>query len=81
MSKSKLLGLFDVLESTIVDGKRVPLTQNIMINENQVLDILHKMRCALNEIKEQVTEPQQTSDQLSAAELLSKANKDANSIL
>jgi|AACY02.9.fsa_nt_gi hypothetical protein len=53
MNKNKLLGLLDVLESSVVDGKRVPLTQNIMVNEQQVIEILDKIRTVINSLDEQ----------------------------
>lgn len=52
MNKNKLLGLLEVLESTIVDGKRVPLTQNVIVNEPAIIDILDKFRLVINMIDE-----------------------------
>ncbi|MDC0036864.1 hypothetical protein OAJ27_01300 [bacterium] len=58
MNKNKLLGLLDVLESAILDGKRIPLTQSIMVNEQESADILDKMRKVINAIEEKEDMPE-----------------------
>ncbi len=44
---SKLLGLLDALESEIVDGKKVPLTEKVMVEEQAVMAIIDKMRAVI----------------------------------
>ncbi|RAP27360.1 hypothetical protein DID74_00685 [Candidatus Marinamargulisbacteria bacterium SCGC AG-333-B06] len=44
---SKLLGLLDVLESKILDGKKVPLTEKVMVDEQDVISIIDKIRSVL----------------------------------
>ena len=44
---SKLLGLLDALESEIVDGKKVPLTEKVMVEEQDVMAIIDKMRAVI----------------------------------
>ena len=70
MNKNKLLGLLDVLESAILDGKRIPLTQNIMVNEQESVDILDKMRKVINAIEEKEELPEKE-----AAEALAESPK------
>jgi len=41
---SKLLGLIEVLESKILDSKKIPLSTKVIIEEQEVLDIFDKMR-------------------------------------
>lgn len=40
----EILGLLDVLESTILDGVKIPFTKKMLINDEKVLDIIDKMR-------------------------------------
>lgn len=40
----EILGLLDTLESVILDGFKVPLTHKTLINEEEVLTILDKIR-------------------------------------
>ncbi|MBH37490.1 hypothetical protein CL658_00460 [bacterium] len=44
---NKLLGLLDVLESKILDGKKVPLTEKVMVNEEDIISIIDKIRAVL----------------------------------
>ena len=44
---SKLLGLLDVLESKILEGKKVPLTEKVMVDEDEVMSIIDKIRYCL----------------------------------
>lgn len=43
----EILGLLDHLESLIVDGTKVPFTKKIMINEDQVLSVIDKIRLVI----------------------------------
>ncbi len=45
---TELFGLLDALESSILEGKRVPLTDRIMVDEKKVLSLLEKIRLVLN---------------------------------
>jgi len=40
----EILGLIDTLESMIVEGFRIPLTKKTVINEEEVLKVLDKIR-------------------------------------
>lgn len=44
---NELFGLLDALESTVLEGKRVPLTDRIMVEEKKVLSLISKMRLAM----------------------------------
>ena len=41
---SKILGLLDVLESNILEGKKVPLTEKVMVDEKEIINIIDKIR-------------------------------------
>ena len=43
----ELLGLLDTLEASILDGKKVPFSDKVVINERLVLTILDRMRFAI----------------------------------
>jgi len=43
----KVLGLLDTLESVILEGFKIPLTKKTMVNEDQVLNIIDKIRMVL----------------------------------
>jgi hypothetical protein len=44
---SELLGLLDALEAVILDSKKIPLTDNIVINEYKLIDIIDKARLVI----------------------------------
>lgn len=41
---SEVLGLLDALEAVILDSKKVPLTDNVIVNEQKLIDIIDKLR-------------------------------------
>ncbi len=41
---SKILGLLDVLESNVLEGKKVPLTEKVMVDEKEIINIIDKIR-------------------------------------
>jgi len=43
----KVMGLLDTLESVILEGFKIPLTKKTMVNEEQVLKIIDKIRLVL----------------------------------
>ena len=44
---SELLGLLDALEAVILDSKKVPLTDNVVVNEQKLIDIIDKARTVI----------------------------------
>lgn len=40
----EILGLLDTLESLILDGFKIPLTKKTLVNEEQILSIIDKIR-------------------------------------
>lgn len=40
----EILGLLDTLESMILDGFKIPLTKKTLINEEQILGVIDKIR-------------------------------------
>ncbi|MBI5700649.1 hypothetical protein HZC34_02225 [Candidatus Saganbacteria bacterium] len=42
----EILGLLDSLEAAILDGFKIPLTKRLLINEEQVLILIDKIRMA-----------------------------------
>lgn len=40
----EILGLLDALESMILDGFKIPLTKKTLINEEQILGVIDKIR-------------------------------------
>ena len=45
---SKILGLLDALETMILESKKVPLTDKVIIQEHDVLTVINKIRLVLN---------------------------------
>lgn len=45
---SELLGLIDTLEATVLEGKRILLTEQVIINEKKILQIIDKIRLVLS---------------------------------
>jgi hypothetical protein len=44
---SEVLGLIDSLEASILEGKRIPMTNKIIIEEDRILHILDKVRLVI----------------------------------
>ncbi len=44
---NELLGIIDVLEATILEGKKIPMTHRILIDESKVMAMLDKVRLVL----------------------------------
>jgi cell division septum initiation protein DivIVA len=44
---ASVIDVLDALESMIVNGRRMPLTQNVLINEDEALDFIDRARNAL----------------------------------
>ena len=49
MSESQLLGMVDSLEALILDGKKIPFTDNLIIDEKRVLLIVQRLRTAIKD--------------------------------
>lgn len=45
---NNVLGLIDALEALILDGKKVPFSDKVMISEKEVLRLLDKVRLVIN---------------------------------
>lgn len=43
----EILGLLDTLESIVVDSPRVPFTKKVMVNEEELLKIIDKIRLVI----------------------------------
>lgn len=43
----EILGLLDTLEATILDGFKIPLTKKTLVNEEQVLMLIDKIRLVI----------------------------------
>ena len=46
---TKSLGLIEALEALLLDSPRVPLSKKIMVNEDEVLDMVNKLRVLIKE--------------------------------
>jgi hypothetical protein len=83
MSKSKLLGLIDGLEAKVLESKKVPLTEKIMLEEQDIMMIIDKIRSILNseefispEIQKQPDIPIVATDAPTQNNLKSKVNQE-----
>ena len=45
---SEILGLLDALESVVLESKKIPLTENIILEERKVIDLIDKIRITVN---------------------------------
>ena len=41
---NEILGLVDVLESYILDGKKIPFSDNVIVNEKNTIELIDKIR-------------------------------------
>lgn len=71
-----IMALVDKLEDLVAEGKKVPLTSSVMVNEQRIYDIIDEIRASFpDEIKQArwiVKERQ---------EMLDEAEKDANKLV
>ena len=49
---SKLLGLLDALESVILEGPKVPLSNKLLVSEERVSEIIEKIRITIKDLKQ-----------------------------
>ena len=71
-----ILQLIDRLEELFNESKSIPLTRNVMVDEDRMLDIIDQMRIA---IPEEVKKAQQLLDQRDR--VLAQAQEEANRTL
>ena len=90
-----ILGLIDSLEATILEGKKVPLTDKIMLDEKEILTLIDKVRNTLKNkgknIRDQVEISRSESKVIhsedevkvekSGSETIEKANKKAKEMI
>ncbi|OGC04066.1 hypothetical protein A2276_05560 [candidate division WOR-1 bacterium RIFOXYA12_FULL_43_27] len=77
----KILGLLDALESMIMEGFKVPLTKKTLLNEEELLCLIDKMRVTIQEeqvkapekIVERVEKEEPKDDSAKAADILKEA--------
>lgn len=61
----RLLGIVDAIESTILDAKRAPFSQNkIVLEEKVILDLLHKLKTAIETEGRSITDKMGNLDQV-----------------
>ena len=44
---SEMLGLLDAMESVILEAKKIPFTENIIVEEKQLIDLIDKLRMTI----------------------------------
>ncbi|RAP29844.1 hypothetical protein DID78_03110 [Candidatus Marinamargulisbacteria bacterium SCGC AG-343-D04] len=44
---NKVLGLLDTLESTVLESKKIPMTDKVIVVETQLIDIIDKIRLVI----------------------------------
>ena len=90
-----ILGLIDSLEATILEGKKVPLTDKIMLDEKEILTLIDKVRSTLKNkgknIRDQVEINRSESKVIhseddvkiekSGSKIIEKANKKAKEMI
>jgi cell division septum initiation protein DivIVA len=86
----KILGLLDTLESVILEGFKIPLTKKTVLNEDELLGLLDKMRVVIQEqdraperIPQQAEETEvreQKDDQTKAADIVKEAYEIAKEV-
>ncbi len=45
---NEVLGLLDALESIVLESKKIPLTENIIVEEKKLIDLIDKIRITVN---------------------------------
>ena len=79
----QLLGLLDTLEATILNGKKVLMTDLVMVNEGQLLEIIDKIRGVIKSggsAAKQAIERVSSNDIYNEKSILSKAQREARLI-
>lgn len=79
----QLLGLLDTLEATILNGKKVMMTDKVMVNEGQLLEIIDKIRGVIKSggnAAKQAIERVSSNDVFNEKTILSKAQREARLI-
>jgi len=87
----KILGLLDTLESLILDGFKIPLTKKTIVNEEQILSIIDKIRLvvqggedfgkhSVTESEVQVSKTEESKESVKATDVLQQAYQLAKEI-
>ena len=45
---NEILGLLDALECMVLESKKIPLTENVIIEERKIIDLIDKIRITVN---------------------------------
>lgn len=82
----EVLGLIDALEALIVEAKRIPMTQKLVLEEEPLLRITNKMRDVIKTKgaiikKEVVAKPRVSSQQINEFDNVMKNDQQAKKIL
>ena len=59
---NKILGLLDALESNILNSKKVPLSNKVIIDENEIVEIIDKIRLVLKSDLELIKQSSQSTE-------------------
>ena len=79
----EILGLLDTLEATILHGKKVPLTEKVVLNESKLLELTDKMRAIIksgNGTAKRAIERASINDPFNEKVIISKAQREARLI-
>lgn len=71
---SELLGLLDALEAVILDSKKVPLTDNVIVNEKKLIDIIDKVRTVVKTKGDILKEKYQMQNEVRSTEPIPNEN-------
>lgn len=88
----ELLGLIDSLEASILDAKRIPMTDKVIVEEHSILQLIDKIRLSAKSgenlarqfieksLEEDVVEEHSTVEDQDIQDVLAQTKKEANEI-
>lgn len=81
MNKATVLGMLEALETLVLDGRAIPLTDYVMCDTKKVLMIVSQVRTQIQQIPDAGVETDSDEIQGEAAKIRQEANAYADQVL
>ena len=81
MSKATVLGMLDVLETMVLDGRSIPLTDYVVCDTKKVLMLVSQLRTNIQQLPDEVLPTETGETQSTANKIRQEANAYADQVL
>ena len=81
MNKATVLGMLDALETLVLDGRSVPLTDYVVCDTKKVLMLVSQLRTTIQQLPEESLPTETDNTHASANKIRQEANAYADQVL